>query len=194
MSLLKEKFSGGSRGGQSASVEAEQPLSIENSPSATPEMVRRRVEAATQDNNENSGRRRTSTPEIVRIRTTEEAGATASAREDSPHASAQLESNKASSAVQADVIRHGMLVASSNSEIVVRKGCDQDEARHRPASGAEVVRYKVVEEQLSQFPPSASTKTSLEKKTLLTKTQTISTNSDKDKKQQSQMSLRHQVS
>ena len=143
MSLLKEKFSGGSRGGQSASVEAEQPLSIENSPSATPEMVRRRVEAATQDNNENSGLRRTSTPEIVRIRTTEEAGATASTREDSPHASAQLESNKASSAVQADVIRHGMLVASSNSEIVVRKGCDQDEARHRPASGAEVVRYKV---------------------------------------------------
>ena len=191
MSLLKEKFSGGSRGGQSASVEAEQPLSIENSPSATPEMVRRRVEAATQDNNENSGRRRTSTPEIVRIRTTEEAGATASAREDSPHASAQLESNKASSAVQADVIRHGMLVASSNSEIVVRKGCDQDEARHRPASGAEVVRYKVVEEQLSQLQTSA--KNSLEKKTQLTK-QNISTNSDKDKKQQSQMSLRHQVS
>ena len=168
-------------------------------------MVRRRVEAATQDNNENSGlRRRTSTPEIVRIRTTEQqqhqeavTDSTASTREDAPPhaaASSRSESNKGNSgsaSVQhsADVIRHGL---TSNSEIVVRKGgCDQDEARHRPASGAEVVRYKVVEEQLSQLPPSA--KNSLEKKTQLTK-QNISTNSDKDKKQQSQMSLRHQVS
>ena len=163
-------------------------------------MVRRRVEAATQDNNENSGlRRRTSTPEIVRIRTTEQqqhqeavTDSTASTREDAPPhaaASSRSESNKGNSgsaSVQhsADVIRHGL---TSNSEIVVRKGgCDQDEARHRPASGAEVVRYKVVEEQ-------TSAKNSLQKKTQLTK-QNISTNSDKDKKQQSQMSLRHQVS
>ena len=79
LSLLKEKFSGGSRGGHPPSVEAaEQPQSLETSPSATPEMVRRRVEAGTQDNNEikSSGSRRTSTPEIVRIRTTEAASTT----------------------------------------------------------------------------------------------------------------------
>ena len=103
---------------------------------------------------------------------------------------------KATSSGQADVVRHGQPAKAANSgrnseSVGVRKGCDQDEARHRPASGAEVVRYKVVEEQLSQLPSSA--KNSLEKKTQLTK-QNISTNSDKDKKQQSQMSLRHQVS
>ena len=82
LSLLKEKFSGGSRGGHPPSVEAaEQPPSLETSPSATPEMVRRRVEAGTQDNNEikSSGSRRTSTPEIVRIRTTEAAAVGAAA-------------------------------------------------------------------------------------------------------------------
>ena len=82
LSLLKDKFSSGSCGGHPPSVEAaEQPQSLETSPSATPEMVRRRVEAGTQDNNEikSSGSRRTSTPEIVRIRTTEAAAGGAAA-------------------------------------------------------------------------------------------------------------------
>ena len=172
-------------------------------------MVRRRVEAATQDNNENSGlRRRTSTPEIVRIRTTEQqqhqeavTDSTASTREDAPPhaaASSRSESNKGNSgsaSVQhsADVIRHGL---TSNSEIVVRKGCDQDEARHRPASGAEVVRYKVE----SQLPVNAGSNNSavggFEKKSGAKNQNQISstsgTSSDKDKKQQ--MPLRHQVS
>ena len=159
-------------------------------------MVRRRVEAGTVDNNEISCPRRTSTPEIVRIRTTEATNAdvTASTREDTASGAAvhgSSESNKTSSGQSAstvDVVRHGMLGGSRNSEILVRKGCDQDEARHRPTSGAEVVRYKVEQHQL----PSATSSGSLEKKSLAKQNPNSTTQSEKDKKQQ--MPLRHQVS
>ena len=106
---------------------------------------------------------------------------------------------KVTSSGQADVVRHGQPAKNNgrNSESVgVRKGCDQDEARHRPASGAEVVRYKVE----SQLPVSAGSNNSavggFEKKSGAKNQNQISstsgTSSDKDKKQQ--MPLRHQVS
>ena len=103
---------------------------------------------------------------------------------------------KATSSGQADVVRHGLPANSGrNSESVgVRKGCDQDEARHRPASGAEVVRYKV-----ESGPTCASNNSAVggfETKSSSAKNQnqisSLGTSSDKDKKQQ--MHLRHQVS
>ena len=103
---------------------------------------------------------------------------------------------KATSSGQADVVRHGLPANSGrNSESVgVRKGCDQDEARHRPASGAEVVRYKV-----ESGPTGASNNSAVggfEKKSSGAKNQnqisSTGTSFDKDKKQQ--MPLRHQVS
>ena len=107
---------------------------------------------------------------------------------------------KATSSGQADVVRHGQPAKAANSgrnseSVGVRKGCDQDEARHRPASGAEVVRYKVE----SQLPVNAGSNNSavggFEKKSGAKNQNQISssgTSSDKDKKQQ--MPLRHQVS
>ena len=233
LSLLKEKFSGGSRGGggrdHPPSVEAggDQPLSLETSPSATPEMVRRRrFETGTEDNNEISCPRRTSTPEIVRIRTTEAVAAAggacggggrteASAGVGGAMGSTNCRGEDAlnttvsesphtghSSGGQADVVRHGLGAHGSgglggkNSEIV---GCDQEEARgggRRPASGAEVVRYKVEHPRGHQLPTASDSSGSLEKKSSgcgsNAKKQNISTASDKDIKQQ--MPLRHQVS
>ena len=108
---------------------------------------------------------------------------------------------KATSSGQADVVRHGQPAKAANSgrnseSVGVRKGCDQDEARHRPASGAEVVRYKVE----SQLPVNASSNNSasvggFEKKSGAKNQNQISstlTSSDKEKKQQ--MPLHHQVS
>ena len=107
---------------------------------------------------------------------------------------------KATSSGQADVVRHGQPAKAANSgrnseSVGVRKGCDQDEARHRPASGAEVVRYKV-ESQLPVNAGSNSAVGGFEKKSGAKNQNQISstsgTSSDKDKKQQ--MPLRHQVS
>ena len=107
---------------------------------------------------------------------------------------------KATSSGQADVVRHGQPAKAANSgrnseSAGVRKGCDQDEARHRPASGAEVVRYKVE----SQLPVNAGSNNSavggFEKKSGAKNQNQIpssGTSSDKDKKQQ--MPLHHQVS
>ena len=193
-------------------------MSLETSPNVTPEMVRRRVEAGSVDNNEISCHRRTSTPEIVRIRTTEAKASevTASTREDASAAASIVhggisESTKSSlgqsattASASVDVVRHGMLGGAGtgrNSEtLLVRKGCDQDSdgsrGGHRPASGAEVVRYKV--EQLHQSPSSGGTG-SLEnnkKQSIIAAKQnnpilTSQYSSEKDKKQQ--MPLRHQV-
>ena len=195
-------------------------MSLENSPNVTPEMVRRRVEAGTSvDNNEISCQRRTSTPEIVRIRTTaseatasRSADVKASTRDDAAAAGVHgiSESTKASlggmqsttSSGGSDVVRHGTHLLGSgsrNSEILVRKGCDQDTTEgssrhHRPASGAaEVVRYKVEQppHQLTSAPSSGSLENSKKAKKnnpILTSQYSL----EKDKKQQ--MPLRHQVS
>ena len=169
------------------------------------------------DNNEISCQRRTSTPEIVRIRTTEVAGLSgdvkASTREDAVEALHGIsESTKASlggmqsttSSGGSDVVRHGMLGSggSRNSEILVRKGCDQDTTEgssrhHRPASGAaEVVRYKVEQpHQLTSAPSSGSLENNSKKSIAAKKNNPILTSQyslEKDKKQQ--MPLRHQVS
>ena len=180
-------------------------------------MVRRRVEAGTSvDNNEISCQRRTSTPEIVRIRTTaseatasRSADVKASTRDDAAAAGVHgiSESTKASlggmqsttSSGGSDVVRHGTHLLGSgsrNSEILVRKGCDQDtegSRHHRPASGAEVVRYKVEQpqNQLTSAPSSGSLENSKKAKKnnpILTSQYSL----EKDKKQQ--MPLRHQVS
>ena len=204
-------------------------MSLENSPNVTPEMVRRRVEAGTVDNNEISCQRRTSTPEIVRIRTTASAAEAASrsadvkasTRDDAAAAMSAAaagvhgisESTKASlggmqsttSSGGSDVVRHGTHLLGSgsrNSEILVRKGCDQDTTEgssrhHRPASGAaEVVRYKVEQpHQLTSAPSSGSLENNSKKSIAAKKNNPILTSQyslEKDKKQQ--MPLRHQVS
>ena len=198
-------------------------MSLENSPNVTPEMVRRRVEAGTSvDNNEISCQRRTSTPEIVRIRTTaseatasRSADVKASTRDDAAGAGVHgiSESTKASlggmqsttSSGGSDVVRHGTHLLGSgsrNSEILVRKGCDQDTTEgssrhHRPASGAEVVRYKVEQppHQLTSAPSSGSLENNSKKSIAAKKNNPILTSQyslEKDKKQQ--MPLRHQVS
>ena len=196
-------------------------MSLENSPNVTPEMVRRRVEAGTVDNNEISCQRRTSTPEIVRIRKTaseaapHSADVKASTRDDANAAGVHgiSESTKASlggmqsttSSGGSDVVRHGTHLLGSgsrNSEILVRKGCDQDTTEgssrhHRPASGAaEVVRYKVEQpHQLTSVPSSGSLENNSKKSIAAKKNNPILTSQyslEKDKKQQ--MPLRHQVS
>ena len=146
MGLLKEKFSGSgsSRERASQSVQGHEvgETKIQSgSANATPEMVRRRIEVA--EDNEAGGKsqnRRTSTPEIVRIRTTRGADSSEAAAEAT---TASGESNKGQD--KSVVVRHGL---ASDTEIVVRKSCDQDkEAQLRSLSGAEVVRYKVQEQQ-----------------------------------------------
>ena len=95
-----------------------------------------------------------------------------------------------------DVVRHGMLPGGGgrNSEILVRKGCDQVEGSCRPASGAEVVRYKV--EQQHQLPSNTNSGNLEQNKKSNAKqnnpTLTSQYSLEKDKKQQ--MPLRHQVS
>ena len=172
------------------------------------------------DNNEISCQRRTSTPEIVRIRKTaseaapHSADVKASTRDDANAAGVHgiSESTKASlggmqsttSSGGSDVVRHGMLGSggSRNSEILVRKGCDQDTTEgssrhHRPASGAaEVVRYKVEQpHQLTSAPSSGSLENNSKKSIAAKKNNPILTSQyslEKDKKQQ--MPLRHQFS
>ena len=126
-------------------------------------------------------------------------GGSGSTREDALNTVSES-TGKATSSGQADVVRHGQPAKAANSgrnseSAGVRKGCDQDEARHRPASGAEVVRYKVE----SQLPVNAGSNNSavggFEKKSGAKNQNQISssgTSSDKDKKQQ--MPLHHQVS
>ena len=174
------------------------------------------------DNNEISCQRRTSTPEIVRIRKTASEAAphsadvkAASTRDDAAAAGVHgiSESTKANlggmqsttSSGGSDVVRHGTHLLGSgsrNSEILVRKGCDQDTTEgssrhHRPASGAaEVVRYKVEQpHQLTSAPSSGSLENNSKKSIAAKKNNPILTSQyslEKDKKQQ--MPLRHQVS
>jgi hypothetical protein len=138
LSLLKEKFSRnasrdnspvdisrGANGGRGG------PDQI-NSANVTPEMVRRRINAT---DDEGLSTRRTSTPEVIRIRTTSEAANTANGRgaED-----AQCESNNAATV---EVIRHG-----TKSEADGRK------SKPILPSGAEVVRHKEPSTQSQQRP------------------------------------------
>ena len=94
-------------------------------------MIRRRIEALDEDGVIQGQRpRRTSTPEIVRIRTVSDGEASRAGARDAAERPG-TESNKGSP----EVIRHGPQTSEADHESV--------EAQHRPISAAEVVRYIV---------------------------------------------------
>lgn len=129
MGLLKEKFSGGKQQ-QAASPECPEGMVVDN-----PELIRRRIVTTENEIAEQistAQHRRTSTPEIVRIRTTAataDDSVEAVGGEGGSDALKEGESNKGT-----QVIRHG---SSENP----KKSSDHDEPQVRPISGAEVVRY-----------------------------------------------------
>ena len=125
MSLLKEKFAGR----KLTSVETDEDVlsEAEAGAEATPEMIRHRIEAGDEDGIVGGCQRRTSTPEIVRIRTVGENQASVV----SP--TLPSESNNRGYC-SPEVIRHGLRSTEATEEA---------QQRCRPISAAEVVRYKV---------------------------------------------------
>ena len=98
------------------------------SSNVTPEMVRKQINVEAEDTN-SYARRRSSIPEVIRIRTTSGGGG---------DAEATLESERQTT----EVIRHGCAATASNKAALPTSGGSGADSQNIPCEAVEVVRYQ----------------------------------------------------
>ena len=98
------------------------------SSNVTPEMVRKQINVEAEDTN-SYARRRSSIPEVIRIRTTSGGGG---------DAEATIESERQTT----EVIRHGCAASASNKAALPTSGGSGADSQNIPCEAVEVVRYQ----------------------------------------------------